>query len=178
MLDDGTRYILSGMFVSGPYMISLCEFIPAEGNVWYSIAVESKDFIPTNGLMVFAFQEQDQHPPIILGQQVGENTTATHRSVGLRPLIFFGGGHALLGLATHNTTNQTEFYFGMYDLSEEELQTIINNKLKTIRITTRSRFHEFNKTASKFFSSELSDAKKHVNARAALSRNTILEGIE
>ena len=176
--DDGTRYIISGLFHANPYMISLCEFIPEEGEPWYSVAVESKEYIPRNGVMVFVFKDKSKEP-IVLGQQVSDNTTAEKRSYSLSPHFVFGlGSGSHLFFASHETTKEVPVSFGMYDLSEEELISIISDELKLVRIANRSTYHEFNKVIAKKIASDLSDAKKRVDARAKLSRNTILEGID
>lgn len=176
--DDGTRYIMSGLFHAGPYMISLCEFIPTEGESWYSLAVESKEFIPRNGLMVFVFKDASKEP-IVLGQQVSENTTTEKISYRLSPHFFFGlGSGSDFFLATHETTKSIPVSFGMYDLSENELLEIINGEMKFVRIANRATYYEFSKVMAKRIAADLSDAKKHVDARALLSRNTILEGID
>ena len=175
--DDGTRYIISGLFHAGPYMISLCEFIPTEGESWYSLAVESKEYIPRNGLMVFVFKDSSNEP-IVLGQQVSESTMTEKVSYGLSPHFVFGlrsGGDFFL--TTHETTKAVPVSFGMYDLSEKELLEIINGELKLIRIANRATYYEFGRVMAKRIASDLSDAKKHIDARAVLSRSTILEGL-
>ena len=73
---------------------------------------------------------------------------------------------------------QTYYSFGLYVLSEEELQTLIKNEIRKVRISSRSRYYEFNRIASENFPSKLASAKGDVDARAALSRNAILEGVE
>lgn len=65
----------------------------------------------------------------------------------------------------------------MYNLTEEELQTIINYDLKLIRISTRSKYDELNRGIAKRVSSDLAESKEYLDARAALSQNTILEGL-
>lgn len=175
--DDGTRYIISGLFHANPYMISLCEFIPEEGDPWYSLAVESKEYIPRNGVMVFVFKDESKEP-IVLGQQVSDNTTAEKRSYSLSPHFVFGlGSGSHLFFASHETTKEVPVSFGMYDLSENELLEIINGELKLIRIATRATYYEFGRVMAKRIASDLSDAKKHIDARAVLSRSTILEGL-
>ena len=175
--DDGTRYIISGLFHAGPYMISLCEFIPEVGAPWYSLAVESKEYIPRNGLMVFVFKDSSKEP-IVLGQQVSESTTTEKLSYRLSPHFVFGlGSGSDFFLATHETTKEVPVSFGMYDLSEQELLAIINSDLKLVRIANRATYYEFGKIVAKRIASDLSDAKRRVDARAMLSRNTILEGI-
>lgn len=176
-LDDGTRYIMSDLFYAGPYKISLCKYIPLEGDSWYGLAVESGEFIPNNGLMAFFFKDKD-HAPLVIGQVESDNTVSFRRSVGLKPFFLLGGGHGNLFLATQEKIKEKEIYFGLYVLSEEELLTLIKNVIRKVRISSRSRYYEFNRIASENFPSKLASAKGDVDARAALSRNAILEGVD
>lgn len=175
IMDDGTRYIISDMYVCGQYSYSLCKYVAEDGNSWYGIAVEAKQYIPKNGLLVFVGKGDNGSQSFVLGQKLSDHIVMTKNSVGISPIFFFGR----IGLTTYQQTSQSEISYAVFDLSEENLEQLLSAELKEIRISNRSTY---NSTSGRYyldgFPKWLSRAKGNVDARSSVSVNTILEDID
>ncbi len=176
MMDDGTRYIISDMRVWNAYTFSLCKFIPASGDPWYGLAVESKEYIPTNGLLVFVCELNGETKTFILGQSVSDKAIAQKETIGINPVFFFGGANSL-ALALYSKTVHSEVSYAIYDLSAEVLEQLLSTTFKEIRISSRSTYKKI-KEPLKNFSKWMEKAKSDVDIRSGRSLNSILEDIE
>lgn len=171
--DDGTRYIISDNTALDVYYFSLCKFIPQSGEPWYSIAIESKEYIPQNGLLVFVPKNAKQEEPIILEQLQKDRAVKTQTSVGLSPTFFLGSGN--IALSAYSRTHASEVFFAIYDLSEEQMNRLLNFDCKEIRFSARSTYKLFKGWHIDRFMSWLPKAKDNIEARAQKSINLILE---
>ncbi len=179
MADDGTRYIISDMRMIGVYAFSLCKFVPQEGEPWYGIAVESKDYIPRNGLMVIVYGSPDSYQTLVLGQKIADNAMTTKSTIGFRPMLFFGSnnlGGLLMSLSPKTVTSEVSY--SVYDLSEEDLILLIDGEINEIRISARTTYSSLNHYLLRTFPEWLAKAKEDVDVRSEQSLNTILEGLE
>lgn len=179
MADDGTRYIISDLLTIDKYAFSLCKFIPQEGNSWYGIAVESKEYIPRNGLLVFVHRFQGNNKTLVLGQRVLDKAIASKSTIGFSPTLFFGSnslGGILMSLYPKTVTSEVSY--SVYDLSEEDLKLIIEADFKEIRISSRTTYRALKGHYPKTVSKWLARAKGNVDERSEKSLNTILEDIE
>lgn len=175
MMNDGTRYIISDMRVLNTYTFSLCKFIPSSGEPWYGLAVESKEFIPTNGLLVFVCGDKGDTKTFILGQSVSDNAIAQRETIGINPVFFFGGANSL-ALSLYAKTVHSEVSYAIYDLSSEVLEQLLSASIKEIRISSRSTYKKI-KDPIRTFSKWMEKAKDDVDIRSGHSLNMILEGI-
>ena len=176
LLDDGTRYIISDMRQSGAYILSLCKFIPVDGESWYGIAVESKQYIPKNGLLVFVGELDGATQTFVLGQRVADKAIATRGSIGINPIFFFGGG-GNMALALYSKTVHSEVCYAIYELSPENIDQLTSSKIKEIRISSRSTYNFINGSMSSI-TKWLIKARQEVDNRSKCSVNMILEDVK
>lgn len=171
--DDGTRYIISDYTALDACYFSLCKFIPQSGEPWYGIAIESKEYIPQNGLLVFVPKNSKQDEPIVLNQFGKDRAVKTQTSVGLSPTFFLGSGN--IALSAYSRTHASEVFFAIYDISEEELNHLMNFDCKEIRFSTRSTYKSIKGWYIDRVKWWLPKAKGNIEARAQKSINLILE---
>lgn len=177
LLDDGTRFIMSSMWDTGDYAFSICYFQPDDGDPWYGFAVESKDYIPRNGLIVFLVGN-DNKQPIVLGQSHSDNATISRSRTRISPsFIFAGGGRSMLALSSYQTVVNDEASFAIYDISESVLSSLIDDGISDMRISARSSFNNLKPWATSRMSKWIQEAKENVDTRSRLSVNCILEDI-
>ena len=176
LLDDGTRYIMSSMWEMGQFGCGLCKFIPEEGDSWYGLAIESKEYIPKNGLVVIV-PNNDSGKPYVLGQRLSDKSQVYRERARVSPIFFFGGGRSDLAFSTYRTTEVKDVSFALYDIPEEILQAIISGGVKDIRISARSTYHKLKPWTFSRLPSFLDKAKKNVDSREAQSVNRILEDL-
>ena len=178
MSDDGVRYIISDMQVIDKYAFSLCKFVPEEGEPWYGIAIESREYIPKNGLLVFICESTGGLQPFVLGQRVSDKGVATTLSVGLNPILFFGGnnlGGLLMSLYPKTVTSEVSY--SVYDLSVQDLEQLLATSIKEMRISSRSTYKTLKGHYPKMLSKWMVKAKEDVDARSERSLNSILDDI-
>ena len=176
LLDDGTRYIMSSMWEMGQFGCGLCKFIPEDGDPWYGLAIESKLYIPKNGLIVIV-PDTDSGKPYVLGQRLSDKSKVYHERARLNPIFIFGGGRSNLAFSTYQTTEVKDVSYAIYDIPEDVLLTLISNGVKDIRISARSTYYILKSWSFNKLSSFLDEAKKNVDARSLLSVNRILEDL-
>ena len=179
MTDDGTRYIISDMQVIDRYAFSLCKFVPEEGDSWYGIAIESREYIPKNGLLVFICESSGELLPFVLGQRVSDKGVATRLSLGFSPTLFFGSnnlGGLLMSLYPKTVT--AEVSYSVYDLSVHDIERLLETNIKEMRISSRSTYKTLKGPYPKLLSKWLIKAKEDVDARSIRSLNSILEDIK
>lgn len=178
MSDDGVRYIISDMQVIDKYAFSLCKFVPEEGEPWYGVAIESKEYIPRNGLLVFITESSDELQTFVLGQKVSDKGVATKLSVGFNPVLFFGSnnlGGMLMSLYPKTITSEVSY--SVYDMSAQDLEQLLTTTFKEVRISSRSTYKTLKGNYLKTLSKWMIKAKEDVDARSQRSRNSILEDI-
>lgn len=173
--DDGTRYIISDYTALDACFFSLCKFIPQTGEPWYGIAIESKEYIPQNGLLVFVPKNAKQEEPIILEQFQKDRAVKTQTSVGLSPTFFLGSGN--IALSAYSRTHASEVFFAIYDISEEELNHLMSLDYNEIRFSTRSTYKSIRGWYINRVKGWLPTAKDNIEARAQKSINLILEDL-
>ena len=176
LLDDGTRFIMSSAWGMGQFGCGLCMFIPEEGESWYGLAIESKEYIPQNGLLVIVPGDNPKKP-IVLGQRISDNSQVFRKTVKISPTFIFGGGRSNLALSTYQTTDVKDVSFALYDIPEEVLASLISNGIKDIRISAKSTYYKLKPYMFDRMPSFLEEAKKNVDFRAIQSVNCILEDL-
>lgn len=176
LLDDGTRFIMSSAWGMGQFGCGLCMFIPEEGESWYGLAIESKEYIPQNGLLVIV-PGNNPKKPIVLGQRISDNSQVFRKTVKISPTFIFGGGRSNLAFSTYQTTDVKDVSFALYDIPEEVLSSLIADGIKDIRISSRSTYYKIKPYMFERMPSFLDEAKKNVDARASQSVNCILEDL-
>ena len=168
LLDDGTRYIMSGHLDVGQYGFSLCRFLKDDGGSWYGLAIESKEYIPKNGLMVIV-PDREESGPVVLGQVLSETSHVSRTKSRLAPTVLFG---------SDGSTEIQELSFAVFDISEDLLSTLIHDGVREIRISTRSTYNKLRGWTYGKIASYLKEAKANIDARAQQSLNGILEDLD
>ena len=174
-LDDGTRFIISDANRTGSYLFSLCLTISPLGETKYSIAVESEKYIPLYATMVFVFNEESQLTPVVLKSAYTDQTAKIVNSMTINPLIFMGKGGGL-SLVASRKEKISEISYAVFDISEEQIVYISTNKIKSIRISSRSKYNKV--VGYPLNLTWLSNAKENVDNRAKKSVNLILEDLD
>ena len=177
LLDDGTRSIMSNMWDIGDYAFSLCRFISVDGESWYGFAVESKEHIPKNGLLVFV-PASGSGVPILLGQTQSGSATVSKAVSRLSPSFIFGGGGSTIAFTSYTSIVDKDVSFAVYDMSEKTILTLVSDGISDMRISSRSTYNTLKPWATKKMSEWLGEAKGYVDARAEKSVNCILDGLE
>ncbi len=134
LLDDGTRYIMSSMCEMGKFGCGLCMFVQEDGEAWYGLAIESREYIPKNGLMVIV-PDDDSGKPYVLGQRLSDNAQVTRIRSKVNPIFIFGGGKSSMAFSTYQTTDVKDVSFAIYDIPEDVLFSMISHGVKDIRIS-------------------------------------------
>lgn len=177
LLDDGTRFIMSTMWDIGEFAFSLCRFISKDVDSWYGLAIESKEYIPRNGLVVFV-PATGAGNPVVLWQIQSDNATVSNRRSRISPSFIFGGGFSSVGFTSYTEVVDKDVFFSIYDMSEENLETLIANGISDMRISSRSKYNNLKPWAAGKMAEWMAEAKGYVDARADKSVNCILEGLE
>lgn len=164
LLDDGTRYIMSGHLDVGQYGFSLCRFLKDDGGSWYGLAIESKEYIPKNGLMVIV-PDREESGPVVLGQVLSETAHVSRTKSRLAPTVLFGSDGSNLVVVRQKTTEIQELSFAVFDISEDLL-------------STRSTYNKLRGWTYGKIASYLKEAKANIDARAQQSLNGILEDLD
>ena len=172
MLDDGTRMIISDMYGQSLYNLALCMFIPEEGDPFYGIAVESKQYIPDNGLLVF---QREGVEPLVLYQVQTASATRTKLESGPSPSLLFLGGSVSMFFTRRYSVKTDDFYFAIYGITLDEISELLEDSHEA-RISSRSKYnniiHGYTKDR---FKKWLSEALTNIEIRAMKSLNTILD---
>lgn len=176
IMDDGTRYIISDMQQVNTYAFSLCKFIPSDGEPWYGISVETKEYMPKNGYMVFICEKDGFERTIVLGQKGANTTDITKGTLGLTPFLFFGSKGSDLSFLLHKKIVQEKVCYAIFPLSSSELDILLSTTIKRIRISTRSTYYQL--YISSYFDRWLVKSKECVDIRSNQSINRILEGLD
>ena len=177
LLDDGTRYIMSGHLDVGQYGFSLCRFLKDDGGSWYGLAIESKEYIPKNGLMVIV-PDREESGPVVLGQVLSETSHVSRTKSRLAPTVLFGSDGSNHVVVRQKTTEIQELSFAVFDISEDLLSTLIHDGVREIRISTRSTYNKLRGWTYGKIASYLKEAKANIDARARQSLNGILEDLD
>lgn len=179
MTDSGMRYIMSDVRNWNTYNFSICKFIPEEGDPWYGIAIESQNYIPQNGLLVFVCDNATEGmKTFVFGQNISDRAVGTRSSLSISPIFHFGSNSSSMSFATYRTTETRDFFFAIYSLSEEELLQLINSKVKEYRVSERSTYFRARGPFLSSMSKWMSESKQRVDTRSSLSINMILEDIK
>lgn len=177
LLDDGTRYIMSTMWELGKFGFGLCMFVPEDGEPWYGLAIESKEYIPKNGFVVI-IPNNGSNEPYVLGQRMSDKSQVYSKRSTVNPIFIFGGGRSNIAFSTYQTTDIKDVSFAIYDIPEDVLNSIISTGINDIRISSRSTYYKLKSWTLERMASYLGEAKEYLDIRASKSVNCILDDIE
>ena len=176
VLDGDMRFIMSEVWDIGDYAFSLCRFDVPEGKSWYGLAIESKEFVPKNGNIVFV-PESEGSVPVRLFQTRFDNATVSRTKSELAPSLIFGGGGSSIFFSTYRTTIDNDVFFAIYDLEEPVLMSLINTRFREIRIANKSTYNSLKPWVLTKMSGWLEESKCNLDVRSQLSVNLILENL-
>ncbi len=186
MDDDGTRYIVSDAFnLTWPSVcsFSLLKTIPKNDSTAvarYALAIETHDFLPKNAKFVIVCGQDKASSIVTLEQSSYANTSGfeTKTSLSLSPFALLGSGLGLTMLLTSNERlAETQAYYGVYEISQQGIEHILNRGIIEMRIPTRSKYVSFVGPYDRRngFMRWLESALTHVEERSIKSVNAIEE---